>query len=456
MRRLWPALLLLLGLAAFGGFAWLTRHPESPLLARAAGWPVVGPAAAQFRERYLGAQRPTTAPVPDYSASPGTASTRDAGPDRARGAEREADRVEVVPAPVLPRVWIVPGDALRREPADHAPVVAVVDVLANVTYTEERGPWRRVLWRRHDGWVRARPEDEPPLGREPDPVLPLPGRPPDPAVLATARRLLDDGAREGFLGPYRLYTDVADPALFTLLEPVAASVEASYRERYGVTPVGRPAEAVVVFRGCDAYRAFLREERLPAHAAGNVSRGVVALCRQGRLYEEVRATLVHELVHVLNRRAIGPALPPWLDEGIAADLAQSRVEGGRLLPGTLAEVVVRSGPAWETHGALAAAEVLRSSLAGGQLVPLADLVELDAAGFRAVQPPVLAYAEAGFLVRFLLAGEHAQRFRAFLAAVAAGASPNAATFEAILGVGLAELDAGYRRWLATSLPQSPR
>ena len=77
--------------------------------------------------------------------------------------------------------------------------------------------------------------------------------------------------------------------------------------------------------------------------------------------------------HLLNRRAIGPALPPWLDEGLAEDLAQSRVEGRRVVGGTLAEVVLRAGPAWESHGGLAAAQLLRGALAAGTLLPLPAL-----------------------------------------------------------------------------------
>ena len=54
MRRqgfLYGVLLLVLG--ALGGLAWLTHHPETPWLVRAAGWPVVGPLAVRFRAAYL-------------------------------------------------------------------------------------------------------------------------------------------------------------------------------------------------------------------------------------------------------------------------------------------------------------------------------------------------------------------------------------------------------------------
>ena len=43
---------------------------------------------------------------------------------------------------------------------------------------------------------------------------------------------------------------------------------------------------------------------------------------------DVAATLIHELVHALNTRSIGPALPPWLDEGLAEDLSYAALGPG--------------------------------------------------------------------------------------------------------------------------------
>src|SRR3990167_1835170 len=66
MARTWRAagawLAVLLLLVAAAGLAWLTRHPESPLLAAATEWPLIGPPAARFRHAYLPPPLPPIAP----------------------------------------------------------------------------------------------------------------------------------------------------------------------------------------------------------------------------------------------------------------------------------------------------------------------------------------------------------------------------------------------------------
>ena len=47
-----PKILLLTLVALFGGFAWLTHHPEAEIVRRAESWPFVGPLASQFRQRF--------------------------------------------------------------------------------------------------------------------------------------------------------------------------------------------------------------------------------------------------------------------------------------------------------------------------------------------------------------------------------------------------------------------
>jgi len=63
-RRLEATGLLVVLLA--GGLVWLTRHPESALVDRAAGWPLVGGAARAFRERW----RPPPPAPPPRAAEP--------------------------------------------------------------------------------------------------------------------------------------------------------------------------------------------------------------------------------------------------------------------------------------------------------------------------------------------------------------------------------------------------
>ncbi|MGH2628331.1 MAG: hypothetical protein ACRDHY_16965 [Anaerolineales bacterium] len=234
---------------------------------------------------------------------------------------------------------------------------------------------------------------------------------------------------------------------------MAAAFEDAYRGRYGLAPVGEPAETVVLFAGEAAYRAFQeREAQLAGLAAsGHTVPGPVALFDGGRGRAEVAGTLVHELAHLLNRRAIGPALPSWLDEGIADDLALSRIdEAGRLAPGTLGGAVVQEGHRRELFGAPAVLHRLAAGIEEERLRPLPELLDLDWGPFVAGAGARLHYAQASFWVRYLLDGEGgalAPAFRAFLAGVAAGGSVAPEALRSRLSRSWEELEAGFRAWL---------
>jgi len=472
MHRAWLQALAVLGVAALtaaalaiGVEAWAGLYPRSPALERAAAWPLVGSWIAAARERHLGPPAPREPiPPPIVIAAPRPAPQEEppTGP---------AD----LPAGVWPELWLQPGDALRARPAAAAPIVVAATAVANVSVLEARGEWRRVRWHGREGWVRERPSAGPPLGSAVEPVRPVSGRAAAPELLAAAREILgganasatdvasagqpstDGGAAAGGaprkLGPYPLLTDVDEPALLLLLDRAAGAVDAAYRARYGLELAGAPAETVVLFRRRASYDEFLRRTAGPAAETGHFSRGVVALYREGRLLDDVRTTLLHELVHALGRRGLGPALPPWLDEGMADDLAESRIGGAAgVAPGTVSGTTLRFGSFFEMHGGEASRELLRRQRERGGLLPLARLIAMDDAEFHAVRPAGLAYAEASFFIRFLLAGELQAPFRRYLRDVASGVPPTAETLQAALGCPWEELDAGLAAWIQGGPP----
>jgi hypothetical protein len=456
---------------AVGVEAWAGLYPHSPSLQRAAAWPLLGGWIAAARERHLGPPAPRE-PVPPPLVIVVPRPTLEAEP---RG---PAD----LPPGVWPEVWLRPGDALRARPAPHAPVVVAATAIANVSVLEARGDWRRVRWHGREGWVRVRPgsgDSGPPLGSAVEPVRPVGGRAAAPELLAAAREVLAEtgpstdagepaggqrtdgasGAGEVVarkLGPYALLTDVDEPALLLLLDRAAGAVDAAYRARYGLELAGEPAETVVLFRRRASYDEFLRRTGGPAAETGHYAHGLVALYREGRLLDDVRTTLVHELVHALGRRGLGPALPPWLDEGMADDLAESRIGGAAgVETGTVSGTTLRFGSFFEMHGGEASRELLRRQLARGALVPLARLVAMDDAEFHAVRPPGFAYAEASFFIRFLLAGELQAPFRRYLRDVASGVPPTPEALQAALGRSWEELDAGLAAWIRGGPPSPP-
>lgn len=390
MRRETTAyLVLLLVLTVVGGGAWLTHQPDHALLSWAEDQPVVGGWARSFRARYLPEPLPPP-PEPEPSSYPSELR---------------------LPSP--------PEAAAARHP--------------------------RPRW-----WSPSDLAAGPPLGSGVEPVLPLPGRRPDPEQLASALETLGSEGRPSTVGPYSLYTDVESPDLLDGLDRVAGRLERLYVERYGVTPLGEAGEAVILFAQQEVYEEYESAQRRVSglHAGGFAGNGLVALWRGDRRPEEVAGTLVHELVHLLNRRAIGPALSPWLDEGIADDLAESRFdEEWRLHPGELGGSEVVSDSSRSFSGGRASLALLQLALEKGELQPLERLTALDWEAFVLSDLRGRNYAHASFLVRFLCSGELASGWRSFLAHIAAGGELRQEAFLGSLNRGWTELDRDFRVWL---------
>jgi hypothetical protein len=435
-------------LALLGGVVWATYHPGHPLLARAAGWPAVGPLVERFRAHYGvgGEELAAAGEAPGESGEGGVEVEWRYQPI---GGAVAAPSAEEAPRPGGTRVWVAAGEALRRAPDAAAEVLARQDVFERVAVLERSGSWARVATRVGEGWVEAAEEAGGyPLGSGVRPNRPLASAPPDPAQLLAARELLGVDGPSGHLGPYVLYTDVQPPSRLFHLDRLAAAVDPVYRRRYGRAPAGEPEEAVLVFSSEAGYRLFQsREARIAGlPSGGHHTAGVVALWSGGRQRHELAATLVHELVHVLNLRALGPALPPWLDEGLADDLAASEVgPAGELRPERLGGLVVRDSGRMDYFGAVAALRHLNTAFARSDPPRLEELVELSWDGFVRSERRDLHYAHAGFFIRYLVDGEDgelAPGFRRFLDRVADGGPATGEALRDELGWSWERLDRG--------------
>ncbi len=259
---------------------------------------------------------------------------------------------------------------------------------------------------------------------------------PDEAVLGAARRQLGPDARRQSCGPYALYTDVKESRLLTACGRLAGKLDALYEERYGVRPVGLPAEAIVLFADIGDYRAFARASGVPLGYAGYAlgARGVAVFYAEDQPLETFLKTLTHELTHLLNRRALGVNLPPWLSEGLADGIGDTATEQG-------------FQPLIAVRGSEAQAQRLRTALASGRAGSLAKLVNLDRGDFDE-GTVTFDYEQSALLVRFLLSEPAlASGFRGFLRDLAAGKVRDiAGELPAALGAGWTELDRRFGAW----------
>jgi hypothetical protein len=340
------------------------------------------------------------------------------------------------------------GSRLRLSPDLGAPLVEIVAEPETAAILERHEDWVRVRYGIWKAWV---------LESGPDTGLVFSAAPIDRqeslVSLERVRELMGAAARETALGPYRLLTDVREGTRIEGLGPLVESLVESYRERFGVDPGPPRGEVIVIFRREGDYRQFERDE---LHLGGVDTEGytgeaVVGESPSGapevasftvtyvgeRELEPLREVLVHELTHVLNRRAVGAYLPAWLEEGLAEDLALSRVDGaGRLILGSWGGSTDIDTYSW-SRGSEAITTTFTGSRAALQALLISwrtpyrpELEQLTRLSWEMLITPAsraLLYAQSAFLTRYLIdgaGGASAEIFRAYLADVAAGDLPS--------------------------------
>ena len=292
-----------------------------------------------------------------------------------------------------------------------------------------------------------------PYGEVAEPARPIAAREPEAEWLEAARKYLRGKERVFPLGNYTLFTDVPDDELIAYIRAATTDLDAVYAERFGRMPLGVPAEGVVLYQSDIAYRLLQqRTERIAGlRAAGHNTKGLAVLFSGGRSKRAVTATVVHELAHFINRRAIGPQLPPWLDEGLADNLAQSRIDDeGRIHPKELGGNRLKRGEERRFDGAYSSLFQLREAMREGTLPAVPELMSTDWDDFVRTPQAQLHYAAASFWIRYLLdaeGGRHKAAFESFLDAVTEGGPPTTDALGEHLGEDWSVLNARFRAWL---------
>jgi hypothetical protein len=181
---------------------------------------------------------------------------------------------------------------------------------------------------------------------------------------------------------------------------------------------------------------------------------VLASYTAGRPRGEVASTLVHEIAHLLNSRALAWDLPPWLEAGMASDLGAVWVEDTEVAGAGGAAVARFRG--YDEHDQRLVH--VGERLAAGDLPELVRIMMLDRDGFYQGDAG-LHYAVSAAFVRYLLDGDdgrHRAGFQRFLQRVANGYGANPALFLDSYGTRdtafLAALDREFRTWVAGERP----
>lgn len=502
LRDLVSYLAVLLVVAALGGFAWLTNNPQAPILAAAQEWPLVGGLAQSMRRAYLGdpdaappADRvdaeaveeaeqvaaggpihlPAVVPPRRASGLPESSPPKPPASDTGSPAFPLPQLVRSETAPDLGRIvrmgepappvearhvaiawrWFLPG-----QPVLAAPGVAaggrVLPSLAYLPILAREGGWSQVLYQGDVGWVDE--SWKPPHARRAARQGGIrrhvePPRASSFERVHKARKILGQRRTDRKLGPYKLWTDVHDAELLSFLDELAVVAEEAYFARFARLPSGDPLRTAVLFAREEDYRVYGAASGLGDGHSGHAGGGVLASYTAGRPRGDVASTLVHEIAHLLNARALSWDLPPWLEEGMASELGgvwveATGVDGADGRRGS----VVASFRGYDDHDQRMVHLAEQSK--EGRLPELARILLLDRDGFYK-RDTGLHYSYSAALVRYLLDGDRGRYrdgFQRFLERVANGYLANPALFLDSFGTKetsfLVALDRDFRSWIA--------
>jgi hypothetical protein len=359
-------------------------------------------------------------------------------------------------------VRLAPGTKLLQEPEPGAPTVAIVDVDIDLEVVDQIGTWRRVIYGSAKAWINQAD----PLGLNSNSR----GRGKFTSDSGRLKRALDLFAAPVVaqpLGPFDLYTNLKDRRLIRRLAGVATHISSAYSRRFGLEPGIEASEAIIIFAQQELYRAFERDnvrlDDLGSH--GHAQGGIASLFTGRRNAEETLALFIHELVHLLNRRIFLTPPPPWLEEGMATDLAYSRISvDGRLQLGTLTggssiiDHPRQMAGGWRkvnkevrVSGAKAAYSLLKQSVAQGEPSDLEGLVRLTWEDFVDPHDRQMRYVQSGFLVRYFLYdgdSREAQSFKIYLELLAKAEAVNPSELPELLEKNWPEIEDAFATWLA--------
>ena len=401
--------------------------------------------------------------VPAFSATPETPSPRQDASEEAPVLGAPAD---IRPRTPDERLWIEPGTPLHSQPDIRSPAVAIVDMGVELAVLERQGHWVQVRYASWKGWISTQEDLTVPRS--------IDAQSPELTAwkLALAREMLGLSARtpnrqpRTMLGPFELVTDVKNRRLLGFLRAIAENLPGAFEARFGVNPGSGEEETIILFSREEDYRAYEAKVRPETDRStlGHADQGLAILYvgRQGP--DDVAAVLIHELTHVLNRRWLATVPPPWLEEGLANDLAFSRIAGtGHLELGSLGgrNVVIEEHfyqpggwidfeQAIHLSGPTASLSLLANRWRAGEAISLKLLSDLLASEFFDPEDRQVRYDASTFFVRYLLGGEDgdlAPRFHAFLASLGADGSADPDSLASYLERSWAELEKGFGAWL---------
>lgn len=365
---------------------------------------------------------------PDFIALAGSPVTPVAEPFNEASEEEETPYIVAGEGEVV----VPAGSRLRKEADPLSDTLTVVDTGVALRVLERNDTWFKVAYESWKGWVQPGDEGDIASLEEEDPAR---------AARNNARELR---RARSFLGPVLsgvwtlahgrafVYTDVRDGPLLTDLANALLRFEPVYERRYGVSIAlqkghgwvtdPKSSFSAVLFAREASWREYTGPE-----PEGLADHGFGVLVREGRDGDTMRREFTRSAVRQWNHSKLHLRLPPWLDEGLAGDLALSDAPDG----GASLRLVREAGKA-------------------GKFQRLSTLAGYSRAQFFAPDLRDLNVALSAFLIRYLVeadGGAHAVRFRGFLRDLQADAPPRADILLENLGLDWESLQLLFDAWI---------
>ncbi len=256
-------------------------------------------------------------------------------------------------------------------------------------------------------------------------------------------------------GPYRVYTDLRGPRLWTALARLEHLAALYQRQTVGFgSEINEPLN-VLLYSDYNDYRDAL--EAPLARSAGIYTGGELRAIADTRTFsrESIWHVIQHEGFHQVAHRVIarpGKTLPLWVNEGLAEYFGEALWTGTRLLPGAIdagrvySKVPVRGGRLGR----------IQRRFDEDSFRPIEQLLTLTPEEWRQGQLATIDYDQVYALVHYLIHGEqgaHREAFAAYINEVAKG-RPNLPTFKKHFGRDIAALGEACRTWWM-ALPDQP-
>ncbi len=346
----------------------------------------------------------------------------------------------IEPEAVETLIPIVAGSALRERPQDDAGILTLLPE-SKLPLLETRQTWVKVRHGESEGWVdldasRAREGRE----QEPPPLEPRW----EPGNIEPS----------GEIGAYTLWGIPPEPVVLDFLDRVVRDHLRLYGERYGLVsenPIGGDVRLISQMREFVESHRDQGQGKIDIQGNGYFNAPALVVIHTGRSSrQQLAATLLHELTHLLNWHFLvgwsrpGARVAPWLDEGMAEEMTFSASDRkGNLQAEPLGTSNLRFGG---EMGALL--QQIGRAIKTGGTPSLPTLLDMDHEAFLEGDRNT-HYTLSALFIRYLVnAPELADRFRAFLSLVSEGVAADSTNLATQLDRTWPQLEKGFRAWIA--------